>query len=43
MKSWKLSGLENFWYYVAVITSLGFWFTVKCVMKKALSEREANQ
>lgn len=39
---YKMSFLENFWYYVMVILSFGFWFTVKCVMKKALSERDAN-
>ena len=39
---YKLSFLENFWYYVMVILSFGFWFTVKCVIKKAMSEKDAN-
>ena len=36
MKTNKLTGWENFWYYTAVILSLGFWFTIKVVIKKAL-------
>lgn len=35
---YKLSALESFWYYASVILSFGFWFTVKVVMKKVLSE-----
>lgn len=42
-KRWILSGLETFWYYCAVILSLGAWYTVKVVIKKAMSEETANQ
>lgn len=35
---YRMSALENFWYYFSVIFSFGFWFTVKVVMKKVLSE-----
>jgi len=37
-EKYKLSGLESFWYYLSVICSLGFWYTVKVVIKKAMSE-----
>ena len=35
---YKLSKHEKLWYYISVIFSLGFWYTVKVVIKKALSE-----
>ncbi len=38
MSKAKLSAWEQLWYYLSVILSLGFWFTVKVVIKKALSE-----
>lgn len=33
-----LSGWENFWYYLSVISTLGGAFTLKVIIKKALSE-----
>ena len=38
-EEYRLSGLESFWYYASVILSLGFWYTIKVVIKKAMSER----
>jgi hypothetical protein len=43
MKRWKLSTLETFWYYLVVICTFGFWYTIKMVIKKAMSEETANQ
>ena len=37
-KKYDLTFLENIWYYLSVVCSLGLWFTVKVVIKKALSE-----
>lgn len=36
----KLSGFENFIYYLAVICSLGTWFILKVVIKKAILDAE---
>lgn len=32
----RLSGLETFFYYLAVICSLGFYWILKVVIKKAI-------
>lgn len=39
----KLSAIETLWYYLSVILSLGFWFTIKVVIKKAMIESNAQQ
>lgn len=41
-KHYKLSFIENLWYYLSVIVSFGLWYTVKVVIKKALNEKYAN-
>lgn len=34
----KLGALETLWYYAMNILTLGFWYTVKVVIKKAILE-----
>lgn len=38
MEKAKLSGLENFFYYLAVICTLGGYYFIKVVIKKAIIE-----
>lgn len=41
-REFRLSFLEKMWYYTSVILSFGALYTVKVVIKKALSERYDN-
>lgn len=41
-REFKLSFLEKLWYYLAVICTFGAVYTIKVVIKKALSERHDN-
>lgn len=43
IREYRLSGLETFWYYLSVITTMGFWYTIKVTIKKAMSEKWDNQ
>ena len=38
MKNTKLTGWENFWYYLAVICTFGGVFTLKVIIKKAFEK-----